>query len=442
MSREALIPSFTDRGGRIPSLMIDHIDMVIGDFLIHGTAQDVARFVERLDSIGIETHEGECLKLFNTANYALNGRMFDAQISRRDARLALAGSLTKAFGVGRVPRHCREFIRLGLDANLNLNRFLMSQVFPSIYRLDRLKPNKPFALAVAQLCNSFGSEFCLTDEWNLLIGPPPLFRYALAKPAEGHFLDYVTRIETFLTQELKNVAYFRDNVTIEVSPYYSLRKIEFVAEFLHDNPTRFVESLVVPMRALGKESRQHRALVRGEEIEVKQNSISVAVEISAGCHLVVYAKTNERIRFEVRFNHDAITAVLRSMGSASRTASTHDGLGQIVAALREEATERMHWALDLLDKQRVPPASAVTAMQLCADVGRILQDDRLSHAVLETLRMRGSLAPPQMNSVRLASKKLVEAGILRRAAPRSQVFVPVSRYFWAVQSLRSLDAPL
>lgn len=440
LSREALIPKFTSHGVTMPPLMIDHIDMVIGDFLIHGVARDVGEFVEKIDRIDLETHDGECLEVFNTPKYSPNGSRFEAHISRKDSRLALSGALTKAFGIGRVPRHSPEFIRLGLDANLNLNHFLMSQVFPNLFRIDRPVPVKPLALAIATLANNYKSEFCLTDDWNLLIGPPSIFRYALSKSAEGHFMDYVERIENFLTQELQRIAYLRENVTVECSPYYSLRKIEFVAEFSHDDPIRFVENLVVPMRSLGRESRQHRALVRGEEVHVKQNSISIAVEIAAGCHLVVYAKTNERIRFEVRFDQEGITAALKNKGDASRTANTHDDLRQIVATLREAATVRLRWALEMLDRQRIPPTTGVTAIQLCAEVGRVLQDDGLAHTVLETLRLRGSLAPPHKNPVRAASDKLVEAGILKRAAPRSQVFVPVDRYLRSVTGLRSMDA--
>jgi hypothetical protein len=65
------------------------------------------------------------------------------------------------------------------------------------------------------------------------------------------------------------------------------------------------------MGQLGSQSRRHRALVQGESLRVRQDSLCVSAELSAGCDLIVYAKTNERIRFEVRRDRDAIAAMLR-----------------------------------------------------------------------------------------------------------------------------------
>ena len=70
MSKEVLIRNFENRGWVIPSLMIDHIDMVIGDFLIYGTAQDVGEFFEKLNQVDVVTHEGECIEFFNKAKKA------------------------------------------------------------------------------------------------------------------------------------------------------------------------------------------------------------------------------------------------------------------------------------------------------------------------------------------------------------------------------------
>ena len=114
----------------------------------------------------------------------------------------------------------------------------------------------------------------------------------------------------------------------------------------------------------------------------------------------------------------------------------------MVATLREAATDRMVLALAMLDRQLVPPASLVTAMQLCAEVGRILQDSALSHTVLEAFRMRGSLASAQQSHMREAADRLIVAGVLRRSAARSPVFVPTDRYVRAVQELRAMGAAL
>ena len=253
-------------------------------------------------------------------------------------------------------------------------------------------------------------------------------------------MDYLRLIETFMTTEMQDTA-DSYGVSVDHAPCCSLRKIEFVWEFSHPNPIRFVESLDVPMRALGEHSRRHRALVRGERFGVTQDSLSISAELSAGCDLIVHAKTNERIRFEVRLDRDAIAAMLRKgQDDASRTARHHDDLYQMIATLREAATEKMQAALAALDRQPMPPASDVTALRLCAEVGRILQDDSLADTVRETLRMRGSLASAVHSPVKDAAERLMAADVLRRSAPRSPVFVPTDRYVRAVGELRRVGA--
>lgn len=274
----------------------------------------------------------------------------------------------------------------------------------------------------------------------LLMGSNQLIRYALSKPAEDHFTEYLQLIESYMTTELQDTASVYD-VTVDSAPYYSLRKIEFVWEFAHPNSIRFVESLDVPMRTLGPQSRRHRALVRGESVRVKQDSLSISAELSSGCDLIVYAKTNERIRFEVRLNRDAIGAKLRKgQDDASRTARNHDDRRQMIATLREGATEKIQSALAILDRQHIPPASDVTALRLCAEVKRILQDEELAHTGLETLRMRGSLASAWQSRMKGAAEMLSSAKVLMRVESRSEVFVPTDRYVRAVAELRLIGA--
>jgi hypothetical protein len=124
-----------------------------------------------------------------------------------------------------------------------------------------------------------------------------------------------------------------------------------------------------------------------------------------------------------------------------RTTSNHDELREMVERLHHDATERMEAALAMLDRQRVPPASDVTALRLCAEVGHILQDDALAHTVLEALRVRRSLASPLHSTMRGAADRLIAANILRRLSPRSPVFIPTDRYVRAVDELRGYGAP-
>lgn len=439
--------------------MIDHAEIAFGDWAIRGPATEVVRFVAALPEIAAKTKGRSEVKVFTAPSGPPDARWVNAELSKGkrgnivyQTLPLVGGTLITAQGKERVPRHTPgEHVRLGIDGHLNVNRFLMAQKIRWSSRLDRQRFKFPLATAIEGTPAASGTEYCLTDDMNLIIGPDPVYRKALSKPAEDHFMDCLRLMETFMTTELQDTAKSY-GVTVVHLPYYSLRKIEFVWEFEHPNPIRFVEGLDVPMRALGPQSRRHRALVRGESLRVKQDSLSISAELSAGCDLIVYAKTNERVRFEVRLDRDAIGMILKkrngqdATGSENtdqkgRTTRNHDQLRRMVERLREAATERFQTALAMLDRQRVPPASDVTALRLCAVVGHILQDDDLAHTVLETLRMRRSLASPLHSTMRGAADKLIEAKVLRRSAPRSPVFVPTDRYVRAVEELRGYGAP-
>lgn len=448
--RDRLIPPYVSPNRGLPPAMIDHAEVVIGDWPVCGSAIQVVQFIRAIPEITAFTNRRGEVPTFTSPRHSPDGRWIEAELSRGrpgnvtyQTRPIVGGTLNVAKGAGRVPRTTPdEYIRLGLNAHLNMNHFLRAQEVRRRSRLDRPRLVSPLATAIEGAHAAYAAEFCLTDDMNVLIGPDRHYRYALSKPAEDHFMDYLRLTETFLTTGLRETA-SSYGVSVDHAPYYSLRKIEFVWEFTHPNPIRFVENLDVPMRALGPQCRRHRALVRGERFGVLQDSLSISAELSAGCNLIVYAKTNERIRFEVRLDSDAIGTMLRKgRRDASRTTHRRDDLHQMIATLREAATERMQSALAMLDRQRVPPAGDVTAMQLCAEVGHILQDDGCAHALLEVLRMRGSLASAPHSTLKGAVDRLQAAGILRRSAARSRVFVPTSRYVRAVSELRGMSNKL
>jgi len=446
--KDRLIPSYLSALRYLPSAMIDHAEVVVGNWPVSGPAAQVVRFEDAIKEVYAVTNSGVVVPVFGSTKRSKDGRWMEAELSTgRRGNVAyqtlpiVGGKLNLAKGTGRVPRHTPgEHVRLGLDAHVNINRFLMAESVRRKSRLDRPRLETPLATALDGAPVAYDTEYCLTDDTNLVLGSERLYRYALSKPTEEHFMDCLRLIENFMTTEMQETA-GSYGVSVNHAPYYSLRKIEFVWKFAHPSPIRFVEGLDVPMRALGPQSRRHRALVRGESLRVKQDSLSVSAELSAGCDLIVYAKTNERIRFEVRLDRDAIAAMLRrGQDNASRTARNHDDLHQMIATLREAATERMQTALAMLDRQRVPPASDVTALRLCAEVGRILQDEGLAHTELEILRMRRSLASPLQSPMKVAAERLMAANVLRGSAPRSPVFVPTDRYVRAVKELRSYGA--
>lgn len=443
-SKQRLIPPFLAEEREIPRAMIDHAEMVIGDWAVSGNPHDVVRFLDAIPGIVATTCNGVYIRAFTMGKRSPIGKSVDIAVTAgRPGNVAyqtvpvFGGKISHAFGLSRVPRSTPgEYVRLGLEASLNLNRFLAAQVLHRRTRLDRPRLALPLATAIAGAFAQYEDEFCLTDDTNVVIAPDLFYRYILSKSAEEHFVHYVRVVERFMAEELQSIAREYD-VTVRHLRYYSLRKIEFVWEFAHPHPTTLVESLDVPIRALGPQSQRHRAMVRGERLFVYQDSIAVSVELSGGCDLVIYAKTNKRVRCEVRMDSNCIGGEgLKATGQGSRTARRLRQILRMIANLRIVAEQRLRLALEMLDRQISPPDGA-TVPQLCARLGRILKDDMLVDTVIEILSMRGSLASAQGSPLKDAAQTLTDAGILRRKVLRSTVFVPTDHYVSAVRSLRS-----
>lgn len=442
-SRQRLIPPFIAAKRVIPQAMIDRASIAIGDWAIIGPPVDVVKFLDAIPEIEVITADGELFPAFNRTKRSPDGRFVNIPLKTGSPgnvayqkTAVFSGQLVHVFGRLRVTRSMPcEHVRLGFDAYLNLNRFIAAQAPMPRTRLDRPRLQRPLATAIAGRFMQHGDEYCLTSDTNVVIGPDLLYRYILSKSVEAHLHGYLRLIESFLTYQLQSIA-SSFGVTVRHLPYYSLRMIEFCYEYDDPNPIGRVESLDVPMRALGPRSRRHRAMVRGERLFVYQDSIAVGVELSAGCDLVAYAKTNKRIRWEVRFDSSAIDAQLDKVaGFAGRTTQTLSQVRRMVAHLSTVAEGRLRDALEMLDRQ-LSPQVGLTPAQLCTRIGRILQDDALADAVINVLRMRGSLASAQGSPLKAAAESLVRAGILTRSGKRSRLFIPADSYVTAVGTLR------
>lgn len=423
----------------MPQAMIDRAEIVIGDWGIFGEPTQIVRMLDALPGISAMTRDGEVIQAFGSVTRNSRATTLDVAVSRGrsgnityQTRPVFRGRLSHAFGQARVGSSSRlEHVRIGLNAALNLQQFLMAQPMPRRHPRNRAVQVREFVTAISEKYAQFGQEYCLTDETNLLVGPSVLYRYALSKQAEAHFSDYVAVVQNFLGNEFRDLA--QDyGVRIVPFPYYSLRHVEFLWEFHHSHPVRLVEALERPMRTLGPKKRRHRALVRGEEVGTHQDSFSVQAELSSGCVLVAYAKTNKRVRFELRLDKYCIGKTL----SSGRTTNRISELERMMANLRAWATDQFQQSLEGLERVRLPPSSRKTSIDLCTKVSDVLSDTVLACTVLETLRCRGSLASPQQSPMKHAAERLREAGILQRRRSRSPTYVPTDAWVSAVRELR------
>lgn len=178
--------------------------------------------------------------------------------------------------------------------------------------------------------------------------------------------------------------------------------------------------------------RLHRALVRGEVMENYQDSLAMQVELSSGCRLVAYAKTNRRVRLELRLNEYRIGQVLGS----TRTSRTLESLSAQLGMLKRWTCDEFHQSMEHLMRQIEPLASRQNVVDLVKEVFSVVDDVAVARMVLEVLQSRGSLASPNGSPLKVAATQLSVAGVLRRRRSRNPVFVPCQEWEAAVRRLQ------
>jgi hypothetical protein len=439
LSRDKLLPEFSSWRKNMPPALVDRARIVIGDWPIIGSADTVSKTIDSLRGIYAVTKHGEVVPLFGSVKHHRGATLVDVKVSDGPSgnvvypvRPVFRGNLRHAFGPARLGAILRgEYVRLGLEADLNIPRFISAQDIPLRFGVRGSPRVTHCATAIAEHYAQHGDEYCLTSDTNVLLGDNSLYRYALSKSAESHLLDYVQMIQNFLGRELLDASRsYGDRV--KHLPYYSVRSIEFVWEFSHSEPTRLVEALELAMRTLGESTPRHRALVRGEEVGTVQDSFCISTELSSGCSLTLYAKTNKRVRFEIRMNSYCVGRTL----SSGQTCNSIEELRVKLAVLRVWATNCFRSALGDLDRYTLPPSSGLSCIRFCSEVGRLADNAQLAHTVLETLRIRGSLSSPRGSPMRELADLLTKAGMLRRRVKRSSIFVPEEQWLGAVKALQ------
>ena len=75
------MPAFNDSDRNLPHIMVDRVEMVIGDYCVYGDSLQVPDFLSRIGGIDVETLDGELVRVFNQPSITAAGRSFEADVS-------------------------------------------------------------------------------------------------------------------------------------------------------------------------------------------------------------------------------------------------------------------------------------------------------------------------------------------------------------------------
>jgi hypothetical protein len=335
-------------------------------------------------------------------------------------------------------------------ANLNPTRFVRYQ-HPGILRTGSLLAPDLFGN------NEIGADgeiaFDGSDNW-IPDHPAGIWQDFTGKGQWPQRLtDYFSAVETAMRGEMARRGRLSstDNTgTLSFTPSHEpwvLRRVETYWEFANDAGPELMEMVDQAMRSFCALPYVRRAFARtrrGPEHARERetpNAIVLSSTIAPGTRLVVYAKTNRRMRFEVRHDKEH----LRHNDPVERAMRSVDGVPGMVNALQlisEEAADVLNTFLNHLERTL---SDAVIPWQPSATdfLFRVAQYSKTAAAnqvIVRSLMTEGAVS--RTKTLTPSINALLRAGVLERVANRqagqSTTFAPTPAYRAAVDYLAEI----
>ncbi|MWB79378.1 hypothetical protein GLS40_15165 [Pseudooceanicola sp. 216_PA32_1] len=424
---------------RAEDAFIDRLELTVGDWALYGSDDDVLAQLNRLRDAEIYDGDGEVIRLFRTFSTDRLSGKFDIRFASAlndDANTGksplIAGRLEKS---GRYRPHRRLVgagLQFGFACTLNLTRWVQAQQLKRYSRPDRPQILSDYVMAIAPDDSWYADERPLVQSTNLIIGPNRRYGYAKGHSLERHLANYIRAVSRLLTRSINDLPLDGQRAP-ERERYYSLREIEFYWEFEHDSPIQYVWNVIRPAI-----SASSRSFVGGRDVdlpsaEVYAQSPNVKAQIAKATWLRVYAKTDQRVRFEIVLERGAIESCL-----GARSGNSLHSIAAMISPLRDVATNHLNAVLPHLNQTATMPSTA-TALRLLSEVQRACGNHHLAEAIVGALIVFGRVAPYNNDPMREAVNNLKEAGVLRPIRPRSRICVVTEEYRRPLEKLAEMS---
>jgi hypothetical protein len=345
-----------------------------------------------------------------------------------------------------------RFVTAVYWANLNPTRFVRYQD-PNILRSHLANMLTPDLFSTRD--NGDGDEIALdgADNWIPQREAAIWRSFTSDRNWPARLTDYFSAVETAMRGEMNRRAQLSSvdgtgtlYFTASDEPWI-LRRVETYWEFANDGGPELLETIDRAMRSFCALSYVRRAF-EGSGLNPERtrqrltpNEIAITGTAAPGIRVVVYAKTNRRIRFEVR--HDENNLSPRSpLKRLMRSVNGVPGMLRALRLLSEDAAEVLNVFLNHLERVLT---DAVVPWQYSAtdflfDVTKRCRDAVAAQVIVRLLVSEGGVS--RTDELTPSIDALRRAGILERAANRqgrqSATFIPTPAYRAAVDYLAEI----
>lgn len=404
----------------------DHLDLTMNLGKLEGTTNQIDRFRKALCPVA-EDGFPECLTshgwIFNRPRQRNTYRHEQEVRTRRargDGSVASPPLFSGKLAYGSYyRRHMNDMTEASLILKLNCNPTRFARFSPP--RPDGAEPcNDPFG-EVAPVPDDGEVSTDGNDNWI-----PAGTHDAYYSPSHWrkNVRRYLLEIRRVVREDIRTANNLAETELLgRVGPLYTLGRVETYWEFLSPNPMAVVRDI----------GRLMSGFCSGwSETKYDGNKVAYRYRVHSGVELCVYAKTNRRIRVEVR--HDLSE---KTPPTVARIASSFIGFYHIIEACRVEACGVVNNMFAHLRSRGSIAKSQVNEALLMVRIGRIIKDDSLAVMIVETLRVRGGIAPDKKSApLRKGLDRLQCGGVLQWDAS-SGLYVPTSDHAHAAMTLSS-----
>lgn len=437
--------------------LIDRVILRVGRWSVIGSKEEIAGCMSNLTSVTLNSSDNQEIPMFvaktcstDHNHHLLEVRSSGSGVNRLAESPALSGKLKgyvqrwrgaaegRAIGVeitGTAGINTRGRLSVGsyrcsiaLHANLNLTRWLQGQVLRRPVRGRRLSGLRTFRLTVGCRSDWHLNERPLCMDSNLIIGGAGRYAYAMCKSAEDHFRDYLNTLEGEISDGLD----FHSDGRSSFFEEYRLSDIEFYWEFSHRNPIEFVNMLFFYLPRVAKRMKATRRQLSKTSIQYHEQSICINVFLPKGIRISVYAKTDQRVRFELCFPK----GYKRHNSWRASTFGGKDALLARVSVLKTIATDTMNSVLESLRVEIGDDPNRPNPAQLRQAIANAAADPFMATTIVETLATQRRIRPGIKDPIRSALIQLKKNNVLRYLEGDKSIFVVTPHYEYARRNLR------
>lgn len=417
-------------------LALDLVEITIDGIRIEGETTLSMVSLEHLNELVVCAADGYTVPLFNRPRRRTGSRPLTANIrtetERRNGQLVgpiFSGRLV-AFESTSISDNyigLRECVKIRLNLQLNVSRFLSVQSFQENRFRNILRPLLPFALAGNRDVCIEGDEVSFGCDGNVIMGSGATYRYSASKQSSAHLIDLLNAITETISCWLRNRFKNGDNEVI-CHPQFSLSKAEWYAEFRTHDPRRHVTRFTPSLMRQGRVGNVFRRRLTGQVRTFGKHSHAIQIELAKGIKQTTYPKTNRRIRFEMKYGRSCFQRLF-----GRRTQLTERRLVNALTVLRTHATRELPKIFNALNAGVRPANDGPTRDDLVMCIGHFTEHLAFTEEIHRSLRDTGRVVVENGSVLRPSIDALRRVGVLRYV--RHSVYTVTDEFEAALRSL-------